>query len=160
MSFDPDQTTWQGACFNGQSLLKVQTSLYLQTCNKQWYILSHLSWKSQNTLGKKIIHMTKIMIHRIMNAYVHFSIWFHSIHFINDNLIFLVGFTIPFLLKISIANIFLVSDLFCYMNFLLLKSLCVHVPHSFLFLKIKKRSQEFINVVSNNLAKIMTLTLM
>ena len=52
--------------------------------------------KSQNTLDKIKIHMAKIMIHAIINPFVHLII-FYSINFINDNIIFLIGYTIPFL---------------------------------------------------------------
>ena len=48
LSFDPYPKTWWGSCFNGQCLLKVQTSLNLLVCNGQWFVWSCLYWKDSN----------------------------------------------------------------------------------------------------------------
>ena len=106
----------------------------LATESDTWDLISFE--KFRNRVGKVMIHMTKIMIHTIMNACVYliilslFNIFYkwqpcftHWLH----NPISLIGFTISSLMNnISIENILLVSGHSCFMNLTWWKSLYAH----------------------------------
>ena len=76
LEFNPDPKPWWGTHFNWQCLLKMQTRLYLLTFKGLWFEEYLLYGNEKDTLGKEMIHVT-------INACVHFSTRFYSIHIIN-----------------------------------------------------------------------------